>query len=112
MFGFSFPLAWAAVRAFAAKVPVWVWIAAAVLIVGLIERNAFGDRRYEAGRESVLAPLREAKAKAVTESLKRVEAGNKAGAIRAEKEAAVIAEQIDAIEKAEAAGENPLDVLF
>ena len=66
----------------------------------------------DAGREEVMAELREAEAKAVKRSEKAASKADTKAAKREEAEAAVIAEQIEAIEAAEASGENALDALF
>lgn len=105
---FSIPLAWATVKAVAAKVPREVWYALAVALLLWLAYN----RGAANERDEIEAQLKAAADAAKIESMERIAEGDRAGAIRAEKEAAVIAEQVKAIEEAEAAGGNPLDSLF
>jgi hypothetical protein len=95
-------------RAFLGKIPREVWYALAVLAaVWWIRADAYSD-----GRESVLTELREAEDKAREKAAKAIEEADKAGAKRAQIEAETRAADIEAIERAEETGDNPLDNLF
>ena len=115
---------WAAVKAIFAK-PIWraiggalgrvPWqIYAALALVLAFQVHGCTQYRsgFQDGKESVLSELRTAEAKSVTRSIEAARKADAAGAIRAEQQAAVIAEQIERIEQAERTGGNALDSLF
>jgi len=64
------------------------------------------------GREAVKLELRAAEVKAGEKAIKAVAKQNAAAAFRAEAEAVQAKEALQAVERAEAEGENSLDVLF
>ena len=99
---------WAALK----SVPWFVWIGVAVLALWFIDRNAQYREGFENGRTEVLEELRTAQAKAAETALKAAAQADEKALERAEAEAEVIERQLDAIERAEANDENPLDALF
>ena len=99
---------WAALK----SVPWFVWIGVAVLALWFIDRNAQYREGFESGRTEVLEELRTAQVKAAENALKAAAQADEKALERAEAEAEVIERQIDAIERAEANDENPLDALF
>lgn len=90
------------------RVPWPVFAALAVLIAAWL----YGNHRAAQERAEIAAELREAEAEAVKNSLEAASKADTKAAKRAEVEAKVIGEQIEAIEAAEVAGRNPLDELF
>lgn len=100
--------AWAAIK----TVPWFVWVAVAVVALWFIDRNAQYREGYDNGAESVKAELRAAQAKAAETALKAAARADEKAIARAEAESEVIERQLDAIERAEANDENPLDALF
>lgn len=97
-----------AARTFLGKVPREIWYALAVLLaVWWLRADAYSD-----GRESVLTELRQAEADAQLKADKAVTEAEKNAAKREAVQAAQAADQIKAIEQAEANNENALDALF
>ena len=96
--------AWGAIK----SVPREVWYALVVLVaVWLIYREGVSD-----GRESVLAELRTAEAKAADKALEAIAEAGESGVERAERFEAEQQALGEAIEAAEAANGNSLDALF
>lgn len=103
---------WAKVWDAIKSVPWFVWVAVAVVAMWLMDRNAQYREGFENGAESVKAELRAAQSKAAETALKAAAQADEKALERAEAEAEVIERQLDAIERAEANDENPLDALF
>jgi hypothetical protein len=103
---------WQAVKAFAKRIPWQVWAALAILAAWGIDRTLQYRSGYSEGRESVLAELRTAEAKAKDKALEAIAEAGEAGVERAERFEAEQETLSQAIEKAEAANRNPLDELF
>ena len=104
----AFRKVWAALKA----VPWFVWVAIAVAALWFIDRNAQYREGFENGRGEVLEQLRKAEAEAAQKALEAVARADEKALERAEAEAEVIERQLDAIQRAEANDENPLDALF
>ena len=105
-------IAWAYIRGGLAAVPwqVWACIAALALIFGA---TWFAySQGYDAGRESVLAELREAETKAAKKAVAAIATEGAKGAERAAKFDAEQETLSEAIRKAEDANQNALDALF
>jgi len=101
-------LAWQFVKGIASKIPLQAYAVLALLIAGWL----YGNHRYYAGRESVLAELREAKADAGEKALDAIDKAGEAGIKRAERFEAEQDALEGAIERAEAESGNALDSLF
>ena len=99
-------------RAFLKRVPWQVYAVLALLAAFPVTYCTGHKNGVSDGRAAVLAALRDRQDKAEEKALVAVSKADKAGAERAEVEAKVIERQIEAIEEAEAAGDNPLDGLF
>jgi len=99
---------WAALK----SVPWFVWVGVAVVSLWFIDRNAQYREGFENGRTEVMEELRTAQAKAAENALKAAAQADEKALERAEAEAEIIERQLEAIERAEANDENPLDALF
>lgn len=99
---------WAAIKAVPWQVYAIGALVAAIPINGCVQYN----KGYDNGAESVKAELRAAQSKAAETALKAAAQADEKALERAEAEAEVIERQLDAIERAEANDENPLDALF
>lgn len=100
--------AWDALR----RIPWFVWVALAVLALWWIDRSGQYREGRADGREAVMAELRAAEQAAGKRALKAAAKADEKAAKREEAQAKVIADQIKAIEAAEADDENALDALF
>lgn len=87
----------------------WQVYASAAMVIAFL---TYGEHRADGREAEIMARLETARVEAERKSLEAIATADTKAAERAETEAAVIAEQIKAIEAAEAAGGNPLDVLF
>lgn len=94
------------------KVPAWVWGALALVSVWYIDRTAHGNSRYEEGRETVLADLRQAETKAKQAAWEAITTEGEKGAVRAREFEAQQDALLDVIKKAEADETSALDSLF
>lgn len=99
---------WGALRAVPWQVYVIGALVAAIPINGCVQYR----EGFENGRGEVLEQLRKAEAEAAQKSLEAVARADEEAIERAEKEAEIIAGQLEAIERAEAEERNPLDALF
>lgn len=82
------------------------------ILVAVIAWWFFSSHYMEKGREEVKAELRAAEAKGLKEAVARRTASDKAGEKRAIEFAEKQGAALDAIEQAEAEGDNPLDEVF
>jgi nitroimidazol reductase NimA-like FMN-containing flavoprotein (pyridoxamine 5'-phosphate oxidase superfamily) len=101
-----------AAKASLVRIPWQVW-AAVALVIAFPLTHCHGYRSgYSDGRQAVLDDLRAKEAAMSQKALEAVAKGNIEAAKRADQHAAAIAEEVRAIEKAEAEGGSPLDALF
>lgn len=103
---------WAFVKRYAGMIPWQIYAALALALAFQVHGCTQYRSGYSEGRKAVLDDLRTAEAKSTTKSMEAARKADAAGAKRAEEQAAVIAVQIERIEKAEKDGGNALDSLF
>lgn len=102
----------ATARALLKRIPWFVWAAMAIIAAWGIDRTVQYRSGHSDGRESVLAELRAAEAKAAQKALEAAATATQAGIKRAERFDAEQETLSDAIRKAEDANQNSLDALF
>ena len=99
---------WHTIKSTLGRLP-WQIYAALGLLIAV---QVYGCKRYNEGRESVKAELRQAEAKAIDRSMKAAAKADEYGAKQAEQTAQVIAGQLTRIEEAEKRGESAVDAYF
>ena len=95
--------------------PRWAWyaIGAALLVVAILaERTAFGNRRFNAGEAHADAAWQKASDELLRKAANARTAADKEAAARDAEYAARVKDERARLEKAEAEGTSPFDVIF
>lgn len=105
----------AGIRALAGGLPRWAWFligGALLLLAFYLALDAYGDRRYDAGKKDADAAWIEAGNKLVAKAQNSASKADRAAAARAEDFTAKQEEEKERIEHAKETGASPFDVLF
>lgn len=104
-----------ALRAAGAFAPRWAWILLGVILLitaFLVERNAYGNRRFNAGEAHADEQWKKASDKLVEDAARAATKADKNAAGRAADFAAKQEDEKEKIDEAVAHGSSPLDAIF
>jgi hypothetical protein len=94
------------------RVPIWVWVALAALIIFYFALDAYGDKKYAEGKTDEAAAWQAASDKAIANAAASGKKADKAAAGRLAQQLEKVENEKERMDAAVQEGSSPMDVLF